>query len=335
MTFFVVIQKQEIMKRLETTFAGLKLKNPFIVSSCNLTNSAEKNKKWEEAGVGAIVLKSLFEEEIEAEADWMQTGVHAEEQDYLLFYHRAHRLEEYLRLVRETKALCTIPVIASINCFRPTEWTAFATQIEQAGADALELNIMSVCSDLDYEYGAYERLHIEIVKKIRQTVHLPIIVKLGKNFTNPIPLIHQLYAHGVSGVVLFNRMVTPDINLDKMSYTAGEVLGRPSDLYDSIRWIGLASDRVPKLTYAASGGVSEGSAIVKTLLAGASAVEVCSVLYRKKESGIKEMLTVLEKWMDENNYDRITDFKGMMNAGKAGGGTAFERVQFFKRFGRY
>ena len=323
------------MNRLETVFAGLKLKNPFIVSSCNLTNSAEKNKKWEDAGAGAVVLKSLFEEEIEAEADWMRTGVHIEEHDYLFYYQRAHCLEEYFRLIKETKAVCTIPVIASINCYRLTEWTEFAKQIENAGADALELNVMSVCSELDYEYGTYERLHIEIVEKIKQTVNIPFIVKLSKNFTNPLPLINQLYAQDAAGVVLFNRMVTPDINLERMCYTIGEILGRPSDLYESLRWIGLASDRVPRLTYAASGGVSQGADIVKAILVGASAVEVCSVLYQKKEKVIKEMLDVLEKWMDANNYDCITDFKGMMSAGKAGGGAAFERVQFFKNFGKY
>ena len=130
-------------------------------------------------------------------------------------------------------------------------------------------------------------------------------------------------------------MVTPDINLEKMSYTAGEVFSHPSDLYESIRWIGLASDRVPKLAFAASGGVTDGTSMIKAILAGASAVEVCSVLYQKKDKGIKEMLDVLEKWMDNNNYEQISDFKGMMNAGKAGGGTAFERVQFFKKFGKY
>ena len=154
------------MKRLETTFAGLKLRNPFIVSSCNLTNSAEKNKKWEDAGVGAIVLKSLFEEEIEAQADWMNEGTHAEELDYLQAYQRGHRLEEYLQLIKETKAVCTIPVIASINCYRLTEWTEFAIQMEKAGADAIELNIMSLVADVDYEYGSLEREHLEIVQKI-------------------------------------------------------------------------------------------------------------------------------------------------------------------------
>ena len=323
------------MKRLETTFAGLKLKNPFIVSSCNLTNSAEKNKKWEDAGVGAVVLKSLFEEEIEAEADWMNDGTHAEELDYLQTYYRAHRLEEYLRLIKETKALCSIPVIASINCYQLTGWTDFAKQIQQAGADAIELNIMSVCSELDYEYGAYERLHIDIVQKIRQVVSLPIVVKLGRNLTNPMPLIHQLYANGASGVVMFNRMVTPDINLDKMTYTVGAGLGHPSDFNESLRWIGLASHRLPKLTYAASGGVQNGESMIKALLVGASAVEVCSVLYKKGADAIQEMLQTLETWMEANNYEQIADFKGLMNAGKTGGGTAFERTQFFKHYGKY
>ena len=323
------------MKRLETTFAGLKLKNPFIVSSCNLTNSAEKNKKWEDAGVGAVVLKSLFEEEIEAEADWVNDGTHAEELDYLQTYYRAHRLEEYLRLIKETKALCGIPVIASINCYQLTGWTDFAKQIQQAGADAIELNIMSVCSELDYEYGAYERLHIDIVQKIKQVVSLPIVVKLGRNLTNPMPLIHQLYAHGVAGVVLFNRMASPDFNIDTLKFANAEALGHPSDLYESLRWVGLASERVPALSYAASGGVTDGASLVKALLAGASAVEVCSALYRHGVPQVQEMLAFLSEWMAQHNFKKISDFKGLMNAQKTGSASAFARSQFFKQFGKY
>ena len=323
------------MKTLETNFAGLKLKNPFIVSSSNLTNSAEKNKKWENAGVGAVVLKSLFEEEIEAEADWMNEGTHAEELDYLQTYHRAHRLEEYLRLIKETKAVCTIPVIASINCYQLTGWTDFAKQIEEAGADAIELNIMSVCSELDYEYGAYERLHIEIVKRIRRVVSLPVIVKLGRNLTNPVPLIHQLYANGVAGVVLFNRMAAPDFNIETLKFANAEALGHPSDLYESLRWIGLASKRVPALSYAASGGVTDGASLVKALLAGASAVEVCSALYRHGAPQVQEMLAFLTEWMVQHNYKKVSDFKGLMNARKTGSASAFARSQFFKQFGKY
>ena len=323
------------MKRLETTFAGLKLKNPFIISSSNLTNSPEKNKKWEDAGAAAVVLKSLFEEEIEVKASWMQDGAHAEEFDYLQTYHRAHRLEEYLTLIKETKSVCTIPVIASINCYRLTEWTDFAVQMEKAGADAIELNIMSIQTGLDYEFGTLEREHIEIAKKIKQTVNIPFIVKLGKNLTNPIPLIHQLYANGASGVVLFNRMVTPDIHLEKLAYSVGDVWGHKSDFYDSLRWIGLASDRVPKLSYAASGGVSDGESLIKALLAGASAVEVCSVLYKEGADSIRRMLGVLDAWMEKNRFRQISDFRGLMNAGRTGGGAAFERTQFFKNFGKY
>ena len=323
------------MKRLETTFAGLKLKNPFIVSSCNLTNSAEKNKKWEDAGVGAVVLKSLFEEEIEAEADWVNDGTHAEELDYLQTYYRAHRLEEYLRLIKETKALCSIPVIASINCYQLTGWTDFAKQIQEAGADAIELNIMSVCSELDYEYGAYERLHIDIVQKIKQVVSLPIVVKLGRNLTNPMPLIHQLYAHGVAGVVLFNRMASPDFNIDTLKFANAEALGHPSDLYESLRWVGLASERVSALSYAASGGVIDGASLVKALLAGASAVEVCSALYRHGVPQVQEMLAFLSEWMAQHNFKKISDFKGLMNAQKTGSASAFARSQFFKQFGKY
>ena len=323
------------MKRLETTFAGLKLKNPFIVSSCNLTNSAEKNKKWEDAGVGAVVLKSLFEEEIEAEADWVNDGTHAEELDYLQTYYRAHRLEEYLRLIKETKALCSIPVIASINCYQLTGWTDFAKQMQQAGADAIELNIMSVCSELDYEYGAYERLHIDIVQKIKQVVSLPIVVKLGRNLTNPMPLIHQLYAHGVAGVVLFNRMASPDFNIDTLKFANAEALGHSSDLYESLRWVGLASERVPALSYAASGGVTDGASLVKALLAGASAVEVCSALYRHGVPQVQEMLAFLSEWMAQHNFKKISDFKGLMNAQKTGSASAFARSQFFKQFGKY
>ena len=323
------------MKTLETNFAGLKLKNPFIVSSSNLTNSAEKNKKWENAGVGAVVLKSLFEEEIEAEADWMNEGTHAEELDYLQTYHRAHRLEEYLRLIKETKAVCTIPVIASINCYQLTEWTDFAKQIEKAGADAIELNIMSVCSELDYEYGAYERLHIEIIKRIKQVVSLPVIVKLGRNLTNPIPLIHQLYANGVAGVVLFNRMAAPDFNIETLKLANAEALGYPSDLYESLRWIGLASERVPNLSYAASGGVTDGASLVKALLAGASAVEVCSALYRHGVPQVQEMLAFLSEWMTQHHFTSVSDFKGLMNARKTGSASAFARSQFFKQFGKY
>ena len=161
------------------------------------------------------------------------------------------------------------------------------------------------------------------------------IVKLGKNLTNPLALVQELYANGASGVVMFNRMVTPDIFLKDMTYVKGEILGNQSDLYESLRWVGLASHKVSKMTYAISGGVTDGASMVKALLVGASAVEVCSAIYREGASAIRNMLSFVEEWMAANSYERIPEFRGTMNAGKTGGGAAFERSQFYKTYGKY
>lgn len=320
------------MNRLETSFAGIELKNPLIVSSSGLTNSVEKNKKWENAGAGAIVLKSLFEEQIMLEATGMQNSEYPEGNDYLHTYYRGHCLNEYIEMLKGTKSVCSIPVIASINCYSDAEWTDFARSLEEAGADAIELNIMAIQSDLDYKYGSFEQRHIDILNKVKKVVKIPVIVKLGSHFTNCIPLINQLYANGAAAVVLFNRMASPDIQINTKSYIGGEVLGHPSDLSEVIRWVGLTSARVPNLDLIASGGVWDGAALVKTILVGAAAAEVCSTLYRHGVEQVQAMLQFVETWMEENNYQSVGQFKGLMNANRAKDGTAFERTQFFKYF---
>ena len=320
------------MKKLQTSFAGLTLKNPFIVSSCSLTNSAERNKKWEEAGAAAVVLKSLFEEEIEAELVQAKKEAHAEEMDYLQAYYQAHRLEEYLRLVKETKQTCTIPVIASINCYHNSDWTKFAHHIEEAGADAIELNIMSVRNELEEAYGTYEQLHIDILKQVKKEAKIPVIVKLGRNFTNCMPLIDQLYANGAAAVVLFNRMVTFDIDIEKVSCTHGNALGQTNDLSEVLRYTGLSSARVPNMDIAASGGIADGAAMVKALLAGASAVEVCSALYWQGSEGIQKMMVFLSEWMERHGYESISQFRGRLNAKEGNAMDKFERTQFFNNF---
>ena len=198
------------MATLETTFAGLKLKNPIIVSSSGLTDSAAKNQKLSEAGAGAIVLKSLFEEQIMMEADWMgDPNMYPEGSDYLVGYIREHKLGEYLNLIKESKKVCNIPIIASINCYQNADWVEFAAKIEEAGADALEINILALQTDVQYTYGTFEQRHIDILSHIKKTVKIPVIMKLGDNLTNPIALIDQLYANGAAAVVLFNRFYQP------------------------------------------------------------------------------------------------------------------------------
>ena len=180
--------------------------------------------------------------------------MYPEGSDYLVEYVRQHKLSEYLELIKDTKKVCPIPVIASINCYQDAEWVGFAQQMEAAGADAIEINILALQTDMQYNYGSFEQRHIDILRRIKQTVNIPVIMKLGDNLTNPIALIDQLYANGAAAVVLFNRFYQPDIDIEKMKQISGNVFSTGADLVKALRWIGIASAAVNKLDYAASGG---------------------------------------------------------------------------------
>lgn len=321
------------MADLKTTFAGLTLKNPVIISSSGLTNSAAKNAKLEAAGAGAIILKSLFEEQIMIEADRLRNpSYYAEGSDYLADYIRSHQLAEYLELIKESKKACTIPVIASINCYTDSEWVDFAKQIEEAGADALEINILALQSEVQYAYGSFEQRHIDILQHVKKTIQIPVIMKLGDNLTNPVTLIDQLYANGAAAVVLFNRFYQPDIDIEKMEQTSGQVFSCPADFGRSLRWIGIASAQVKKLDYALSGGTHKPEDVVKAILAGASAVEICSAIYQNTNSFINEANRFLGTWMERKGFERISQFKGKLNAQDVEGINTFERTQFLKYF---
>ena len=325
------------MKTLETTYAGLKLKNPIIVSSSSLTDSAEKNKKLCEAGAGAIVLKSLFEEQILLEVEDMEDfDPFVVGGNDLSEYFRQQKLEEYFELIRATKKVVDIPVIASINAYGMGNWTEFAKKIEKAGADALEINILALQTSLDYQYGEFERKHINILKLIKKAVKIPVIMKLGDNFTNPVALIHQLRAHGADGVVLFNRFYPTDINIDKVEQCSGKAFTTEADLSKPLRWTGIASAAISNYSFAVSGGVHNAAGVVKSILAGASAVEVCSAIYLKGNGIIKEMTVGLMEWMDSHTMDDISMFKGMLNMQYRNEGiNTFERTQFLKYYGQF
>ncbi|MDR3250813.1 MAG: dihydroorotate dehydrogenase-like protein, partial [Tannerella sp.] len=237
------------MVQLETKYIGLTLRNPLIIGSSGLTNSVENNRKLEEAGAGAIVLKSLFEEQINLQSDsLMQSSDSPEAADYIRNYVLANRLEQYLTLIRETKAQCKIPVIASVNCYKPSAWTDFAKQIGDAGADALELNVFYLCTDLNTSPNELYDLYVSILKKVRAQVSIPIVMKIGKAFSNIPGLVNQLKLHGAQGVVLFNRFYSPDIDIDKMQITSGATFSSPSELSDTLRWTALVSSKVPGIS---------------------------------------------------------------------------------------
>ena len=320
------------MNRLETNFAGLSLKNPIIVSSSGLTDSAEKCLMLEQAGAGAVVLKSIFEEQIMQEYDrWNDVNV-SEGHEYLDTYLRMNSLNEYVELIKEAKRVCSIPVIASINCNSRSEWGSFAQLVEDAGADALELNIMQIQTEREYVYGTSEQVHIDILDEVKKHTRLPIIMKLGLNLSCPIALIDQLYANGVAAVVLFNRPYRPDVNINSLSFSAGEMWTRPSDICESLRWTAIASAKVPMLDYAVSGGVHDGWAVVKAVLTGASVVEICTTIYQNGMPRIGTMKVQLEEWMIQHGYKHLNQFKGRLNSYAVMNPNVYERTQFMRYY---
>lgn len=321
------------MSSLKTSFAGLELKNPIVVSSSSLTDSAEGCLRFEKAGAGAVVLKSLFEEDIVRRTESLtDESAHTESADYLQGYLRGQMLADYLKLVRESRALCSIPVIASICCCTAGEWTDFARMIEQAGANALELNVMSLASDKGAADGAFEQRHVEILAAVKRSVSIPVIMKLGANLSNPVSLIERLRGYGAAAVVLFNRPYQTDIDIERMEYVSGKVLSDESDLSNSLRWTGIASAAVKNISYAVSGGVHSGEAVVKSLLAGASAVEVCSALYMAGEGWIASALDTVAKWQERHGFEGVAGYRGRMNAADAEHVDRLERMQFLKYF---
>ncbi len=325
---------------IKSQFAGIELINPIIASSCSLTGSAEKNRMLSEAGVGAIVLKSLFEEDIIREsAALSQAATHTEAADYMQAYVASNALSGYIDLIKESKKLCgSTPIIASINCTKDGEWREYARAIEAAGADALELNVMTIESGVMSEDGELERRHIAIAKAVREVVKLPIIMKLGALMSNHISLISRLEACGINGFVLFNRAYPLDINIEDMSYTHGAILSESSDLTTPLRHMAITSAALPKASLALSGGVQGSSCIIKSILAGASAVEVCSTLYRQAEKTsewIAQTLEAIKEWEAKQGYDSLEEFRGVMNTKSDEYRDSVMRTQFLKHFGSY
>ncbi len=327
---------------LKTRFAGMDLRNPIIIGSCGRTAKTDSCVKLERAGAGAIVLKSLFEENIARQAAHLASksheafpSAHSEEADYLQGYLRNEALQEYLDLVSECKRLCTIPIIASINCFSLGEWVEFAHEVERVGADAIELNIMTIRTAIEYHHGDFERHHVEILSAVNERTRVPIIVKIGANLTNPVALAERLYAHGAAAIVLFNRMYQPDIDIERMEYTSGWVLSNESDIATPLRWTGCVSGSIPQLDIALSGGVHDGAAVIKALLAGASAVEVCSAIYRNGEEWIEPALAFVGRWLEWHGYNSLSEICGEMNSRNPVYGERLERVHFLKYFEKF
>ena len=321
------------MHNLETTYLGLKLKNPVIVSSSGLTNSVEKIKVLEENGAGAVVLKSLFEEQIKHEAGAMSDGSdYPEAMDYINFYMKNNSVSDYLNLIKDAKANVQIPVIASINCVTSNEWVDFAKKIQDAGADALEINVYMLPTDKHASSESYEQLYIDLARELKGILNIPFVFKLGRQFTNLVSLVEKLYGAGTPGVVLFNRFYEPDINIKDQKIVAAEVFSAPSDIRNSLRWVGIISSKVGNIEISASTGVHDGAGVVKQILAGAQSVQVCSTLYKNGVGQLKNIISELEQWMEEQDYSTIDSFRGKLCYDKIDHPVIYEMSQFMRYF---
>lgn len=327
------------MVNLETTYLGLKLKNPIVVSSSGLTNSVEQIKKLAAAGAGAVVLKSLFEEQINHEINNEVVGGqgfdYPEAMDYVREYTRENSVSSYLNLIKEVKKTVDIPVIASINCFSADEWVNFAQEIENAGADALELNVFRVNTDKNSDAAEYEEIYYSVAENVNNVLSIPVSMKLGPYFSNLLHVIDRLSVAGAKGVVLFNRFYEPDIDIHTLRVTSAEVFSTPSDIRQSLRWVAIASSKIRKMDIAASTGIHDGTAVVKQLLAGASVTQVCSAVYKNGPSVITRMVEFLENWMQEQKFKAIDEFKGRMNYRNMKDPALYERAQFMKYFSNF
>lgn len=322
---------------LTTSYMGMTLPTPLVVGSSGLTGSVDKIEDFARNGAGAVVLKSIFEEEIlfeyedildEAQAE----GVDLAQFDYYDFHLKGKKIDSYIGLVEAAKKAVGIPVIASINCVYSHEWTTFADQIQKAGADALELNMFFLPSDFERSAREQEEVYFKVIEKVLASVSIPVALKISYYFSNLGPMIQRLSRTGVAGLVLFNRFFSPDIDIDTLKVKPSFVFSTPAELAVSLRWIAIMARKVD-CDLAASTGVHDGPALIKQLLAGAKAVQTVSSLYRHGPAYVETMLDHLKGWMQKHGYGSIDDFRGKLSQEATANPAAYERVQFMRYFG--
>jgi dihydroorotate dehydrogenase (fumarate) len=326
------------MADITTKYAGLVLRNPLIVGSCSLTQSVDEIKKLEANGAAAVVLKSIFEEEMQLEAkdsykkarnDKLIYAAHSETFDYIDQQIKKDSLDNYVKLIRDTKKKVYIPVIASINCITPYVWTDFAARIQDAGADAVELNIF--VNPFDLSKSNSEEIYSHILKEVISKITIPVTIKISQYISRPGIIINNLAKEGAKGIVLFNRFYQSDIDIDKEEVIDGNKYSNTGEYLTSLRWIAMLSGNI-KVDLVASAGVHNGETLVKFLLAGAKAVQVVSVLYKNGFGQISAMLSFLEKWMEQKGYGYLDQFSGKLDNSHITNHAAYERIQFMRYF---
>lgn len=326
---------------LTTKYLGMKLANPVVASASPLTGNLETLLQLEQLGIAAAVLPSLFEEQICHDEQRIhalyefQTFSSAESlsyfpkvNDYSVGPH------EYLRMLESAAHRLSIPVIASLNGSTPGGWVRYAKLMEQAGASAVELNIYFVASDKDMTSADVEWRYLDLVSTVHDAVKIPIAVKIGQQFSNLTNFVPRLGHAGASGVVLFNRFLEPDIDLETLSITPSLVLSNRHELRAPLRWIAILRDQV-SLSLAATSGIHYPEDVIKLLLVGADACLIASTLLRHGVEYVGEMLRVIQNWLDEHEYESVEQLKGSMSYGNCPDSGSLERANYMKAIVSY
>ena len=324
------------MVNLKTKYLGLDIKNPLIASASPLSKKISNIKKMEDAGIAGVVLFSLFEEEITHESlalDYFLTRGTESFAEALSYYPEFDSYnigpEKYLDLISKVKESVQIPIIASLNGISSGGWIEYAKLIEQAGADALELNLYYVSTDLGVNGAELEKAYVELVENIRKEIRIPLAVKLSPFFTSFSNAADVMVSTGVNGLVLFNRFYQPNINTEDMSVEPTLELSTSSDLLLPLRWIAILFKKV-NADLALTSGVHSGEDIVKALMAGASVVMSASELVKNGIDRAKSLLQEFSNWMDVNEYESIDSLRGVLSQRSIAHLAAFERANYMK-----
>jgi dihydroorotate dehydrogenase (fumarate) len=318
------------MAELTTGYLGLTLASPLVLASSSLSNRVEYLETAEGHGAGAVVLRSLFEEQIEAAnaalEEELARGAESSPEARTYFPPQRVGPHEYLSLVERAKKALEIPVIASLNCCAPGSWTEYARDIEQAGADALEVNLYAVGADPTVSSSELEARYLETVEEVRRAVRIPIAVKLSPYFTSLAHFAARLDALGVNGLVLFNRFLQPDLSLDRMAAVPAMTLSSPTEALAPLRWIGLLHGRV-RAHLAASTGVYDAPAALKLILAGAQVVQLASALVKNGIPHMAKILAGMEDWLDKRGLT-VESARGVLSQRSVQDPGAYERAQY-------
>lgn len=322
---------------LKTKYMGLNLKNPLVISACPMTRDLNLVKVMQEEGASAIVLPSLFEEEITYDQNALDhflsatTGVFSEAMDYFPEPQKYQNVqaEEYLDSLNLIKKQLSIPVIASLNGITVGGWNAYAKKMQDAGADALELNIFWIPTDENLTAEQVEDRYIQILKEVKSQVTIPVAVKMSPFFSSISNMAKKFEMAGADGLVLFNRFLEPDINLETREVAPKLELSSPYEMRLTLHWTAILRDKV-RCSLGATRGIKTAEHLIKLIMAGADVGMIASVLYQSGVDSISKILIDLERWMTDHEYESITQMKGSMSYKKVPDPSAFERANYMK-----